>query len=133
MDILEQLESEIQDLLVRNKDLLAAATQARTLLADAEEQCSVLKEENRTIRQALEDEKALRRDAVALPGGASARLNDNVHVRGNIGCEQLVNAFDLVRIHKFLSLDDDVNPATPPFTQGTNFLTSTPDSEIVTP
>lgn len=29
-------------------------------------------------------------------------------------CEQLVNAFDLVRIHKFLSLDDDVNPATPP-------------------
>ncbi len=65
MDILEQLESEIQDLLVRNRELLAAATQARGLLADTEEQCSVLKEENRTIRQALEDEKALRRDAVA--------------------------------------------------------------------
>jgi len=29
-------------------------------------------------------------------------------------CEQLVNAFDLVRIHKFRALDDDVNPATPP-------------------
>ena len=28
-------------------------------------------------------------------------------------CEQLVNAFDLVRIHKYGAEDDDVNPATP--------------------
>lgn len=28
-------------------------------------------------------------------------------------CEQLVNAFDMVRIHKFANADDDVNPATP--------------------
>jgi len=65
MDILEQLEAEVCEMLARNRELLAAATQARSLLSDSEEKCSALKEENRTLRQSLEREKALRQEAVA--------------------------------------------------------------------
>jgi len=65
MDILEQLEAEVSEMLARNRELLAAATQARSLLSDSEEKCSALKEENRTLRQSLEREKALRQEAVA--------------------------------------------------------------------
>jgi len=54
MDILEQLEAEVSEILARNRELLAAAKQARGLLADSEEKCSALKEE-----------KSLRQEAVA--------------------------------------------------------------------
>lgn len=37
MDILEQLEAEVSEILARNRELLAAAKQARGLLADSEE------------------------------------------------------------------------------------------------
>ena len=65
MDILEQLEAEVSEILARNRELLAAAKQARGLLADSEEKCSVLKEENLMLRQSLDREKSLRQEAVA--------------------------------------------------------------------
>ena len=66
MDILEQLEAEVSEILARNRELLAAAKQARGLLADSEEKCSALKEENLMLRQSLDREKSLRQEAVAL-------------------------------------------------------------------
>ena len=65
MDILEQLEAEVSEILARNRELLAAAKQARGLLADSEEKCSALKEENLMLRQSLDREKSLRQEAVA--------------------------------------------------------------------
>lgn len=65
MDILEQLEAEVSEILARNRELLAAAKQARGLLADNEEKCSALKEENLMLRQSLDREKSLRQEAVA--------------------------------------------------------------------
>lgn len=65
MDILEQLEAEVSEILARNRELLAAAKQARGLLADSEEKCSTLKEENLMLRQSLDREKSLRQEAVA--------------------------------------------------------------------
>ena len=65
MDILEQLEAEASEILARNRELLAAAKQARGLLADSEEKCSALKEENLMLRQSLDREKSLRQEAVA--------------------------------------------------------------------
>lgn len=65
MDILEQLEAEVSEILARNRELLAAAKQARGLLADREEKCSALKEENLMLRQSLDREKSLRQEAVA--------------------------------------------------------------------
>ena len=65
MDILEQLEAEVSEILARNRELLAAAKQARGLLADGEEKCSALKEEILMLRQSLDREKSLRQEAVA--------------------------------------------------------------------
>lgn len=65
MDILEQLEAEVSEILARNRELLAAAKQARGLLADSEKKCSALKEENLMLRQSLDREKSLRQEAVA--------------------------------------------------------------------
>ena len=65
MDILEQLEAEVSEILARNRELLAAAKQARGLLADSEANCSALKEENLLLRQSLDREKSLRQEAVA--------------------------------------------------------------------
>ena len=65
MDILEQLEAEVSEILARNRELLAAAKQARGLLADSEEKCSALNEENLMLRQSLDREKSLRQEAVA--------------------------------------------------------------------
>ena len=65
MDILEQLEAEVSEILARNRELLAAAKQARGLLADSEEKCSALKEENLMLRQSLDREKSLRQESAS--------------------------------------------------------------------
>ena len=59
MDILEQLEAEVSEILARNRELLAAAKQARGLLADSEEKCSALKEENLMTARNLSGRKRL--------------------------------------------------------------------------
>lgn len=65
MDIFAHLENSVQHLLNRIEDLGDAETRARQKLDEAEQRCSVLEEENRTLRENLAQEQILRRDAMA--------------------------------------------------------------------
>lgn len=77
MDILQRLEDQVRRLVSERRDL-----QGR--LAEAEEKCSVLLEENRTMRQALDSREAVREEALARIDAALRK------VEAQIGAEKVL-------------------------------------------
>ena len=77
MDIFGHLETSVQHLLDRIEALGNAETRARQKLDEAARKCAALEAENLAMRQSLEREQSLRREAMERIDGLVLKIREH--------------------------------------------------------